>query len=94
MDIGKGDWVECVGHWPHIGLSLGSIWLCEGILDLGAGADDCYACGDRSPTLILRGLPCPELGGWCHCGFTLIYRPKASIIEALKIPPERAHADA
>ncbi len=82
--MGPGDFVECVQCGdPVIGFHPGVIYIVE-----GAG----YWNGRPWLTCVGKPIPAdfgygPEYGpGWTASAFRPIYRPKASIIEALKQP--------
>lgn len=90
MDIGPGDWVECIAP---VGLRSpvqpevigGNIYQVEGI-------EPHARCG-RCKTFDHPGLHLVNVPRWpaghAGCHFRPIYRPKQSIIEALKAPSER-----
>lgn len=87
--IGPGDFVECIGDWPGIGLRRGSVWLCEDVVRAPA---TCDMCDDiDAGVLMLKGYRPPAgYDGCCPCGFRPIYRPKSDLIDTLKQPaPER-----
>ena len=86
--IGPGDWIECVGNWPGVGLAKGSVWLCNGIEFDPDPNVYCDLCLDPAqPTLFLQGWRPPRgYEGACACGFKPIHRPKSDLIEKLKQP--------
>lgn len=88
MDIGKGDWVEALRNGAMLEtkhICAGSIWLVEAVEAGEAG--DCVCCSNACPGLTLRGIDAPyPISGCC---FRPIYRPRDSLIEALKAPPKR-----
>lgn len=91
-DIGPGDWVECVKSRAahpvreHFGghLVVGTIY-CVKTVFLGR-----YADGVQGEGITVRGIVAVNAegreGGWPLEYFRPIYRPKQSIIEALKQP--------
>lgn len=90
--IGPGDWVECIGDWPHVGLPKGSVWLCNHIETKDDPGVYCHLCTDREqPMLYLQGWRPPTgYEGACACGFRPIYRPRADLVESLKAPTPTA----
>lgn len=95
--IGPGDWLECIGDWPALGLAKGSIWQCDAVIECSTDAE-CEECGESGGFgLLLRNStePMEDGEGWCPCGFRPIYRPNSEIIQLLKQPaPERELEDA
>lgn len=84
MDIGKGDWVECVSEWPPV-TSVHSVYIVE---EVGNPNDfnPCAACGSLI-ALALRGVPIVDGMWWCgNCEMRPIYRPKHSFENLLKAP--------
>lgn len=88
--IGPGDLVECVGDWPHVGLTRGSIWLCNAVEEIDDPELYCDLCADQSqPILFLRGWRPPTgYEGACACGFRLVRRPNADLLRSLLHPIE------
>lgn len=90
MDIGVGDYVECVDASQGMisddcGLVLGAIYQVERLEDAYHGRTLCESCGVH-----LVGMPCASrTAGWDISRFRPVYHPKQSIIEALKAPRAR-----
>lgn len=86
--IGPGDWVECVdGDARYPQMPRGSIWCVEAIIPWRAFCALCEGGSTLFPALKLAGDPDDD---WCACAYRPIYRPRASFIESLKAPPQRA----
>lgn len=92
--IGPGDWVE--RSTPSLTLTVGSIWQVAAIGYHTGDRPHCSRCAPGpTPWVRLVGEPPhPDPRPFCACGFRPIYRPKQSIIEALKAPPKQARKPA
>lgn len=91
-DIGPGDWVERIKpgrSWT--GWRVGAIyrvrqlegphnWACD---DCGAREGLLFFDAPDPHRVILGATP---YDSWCACAFRPVYRPKASVIEAMKRP--------
>lgn len=86
MEIGPGDWVECIKCNPYrggiiTGLHLGGLYQIRAINNAGSGL---HLVGIKSPfELGISGNPdC----AWTTEAFCPIYRPSATFIAGLKEP--------
>lgn len=90
--IGPGDFVECVPCRPGGLLTAGAVY-CVGEVT-PEGRCNCITEGIRPwafphPGVLLADGPNPHPSvarAWCCYEFRPIYRPKSSLIEALKVP--------
>jgi hypothetical protein len=84
MDIGKGDYVECVAGATDdfgYGVVTGQLYC---VKDIASSWSRCVFDDCRNPRVFVCGQPHIEFGGWCPQRFRPIYRPKAELIESLK----------
>lgn len=72
MDIGPGDYVECIRTKNPESPYLGRVFLCESF----GSVDRCLHGHSQCQGLHLSGLPRTEKG-YAGCAFRPIYRPKA-----------------
>lgn len=80
MDIGKGDWVECVDPWDYTHVTKGAIYVAA---EIDADCDACEECGSTIGVGLVS-VADPEAGClWCAgCQFRPIYRPRESTLIA------------
>lgn len=86
--VGPGDWVECLRESARYGFRPRQLYLCTGTPERTL---PCTVCDKTHRGLTLKDAPAdkPATWLWPTCCFRPIYRPKASIIEALKAPVTR-----
>lgn len=90
--IGPGDWVECVTTDPRPLFGLpqvraGSLYRVVLARDTG---NLCTMANCNTTMGLSLEIDPPDAGGaHCACVFRPIYRPRASLIEALKAPVAR-----
>ncbi len=78
MDIGPGDWVECVNPEAE-GIRYGSLYC---VCDAGDADYGCETCGEKF-WVDLIGVPAdPDYGWCCGCEVRPIYRPRNSTLIA------------
>lgn len=83
--IGPGDWIECINSDRADSHRLGRIFQCERVWEAAQCGRRHGACGGVS----LVGDPEPHPFGWALCCWRPVYRPRSSLIEALKAPVTR-----
>ena len=68
MDIGPGDWMECVklDKADPTAIVVGSMYQVSEIVP-ATEAHPCFDCGDDGDALTLAGKPSRDL--YCHCCF-------------------------
>lgn len=86
--IGVGDFVECISADSEP-LLIGAVYV---VAEAHEPSGPCTLCGDAiSPAVVICGVPMdPGIGYCATCEVRPVYRPKASLIQALKAPPKRA----